>query len=84
MLMIFDMDGLLLNTEKISIGAWIKAFEETGYRLDKDLAISRIGTSRKTRNDFYLENWGKELPIKKSIILGINTLPKLYMILNPY
>ena len=52
-LIIFDMDGLLLDTERISIEAWIKACKEYGYDLDIHLAIQRIGASRNTRDEFY-------------------------------
>lgn len=61
-LIIFDMDGLLLDTERISIEAWIRACKECGYDLDKNLAIQRIGTSRKTRDNFYLKHMGEGFP----------------------
>lgn len=61
-LIIFDMDGLLLDTERISIEAWIRACKEYGYDLNRNLAINRIGTSRKTRDDFYLKHMGENFP----------------------
>lgn len=61
-LIIFDMDGLLLDTESISIKAWIRACKEFEYSLDTNLAIQRIGTSRKTRDDFYSKYLGNDFP----------------------
>ncbi len=61
-LVIFDMDGLLLDTERMSIEAWIKACKEHGYYLDYNLAIQRIGTSRNTRDEFYEKYMGSDFP----------------------
>lgn len=35
----FDLDGLLLDTEKIYFHCWLKAAEETGYKLDECAAL---------------------------------------------
>ena len=35
----FDLDGLLLDTEKIYLHCWIKAAEELGYHLEKNIAL---------------------------------------------
>jgi HAD superfamily hydrolase (TIGR01509 family) len=64
-LIIFDMDGLLLDTESISIKSWIKACKRYGYNLDFNLAIQRIGTSRNTRDDFYIKHMGPGFPIEE-------------------
>ena len=61
-LIIFDMDGLLLDTERISIEAWTKACKKYGYDLDIHLAIQRIGASRNTRDEFYEKYIGSDFP----------------------
>lgn len=78
-LIIFDMDGLLLDTERISINAWIKACKEFGYTLDRNLAIQRIGTSRKTKDDFYLKYMGSNFPGEE-----VNKLREKYFIETVY
>lgn len=40
---IFDMDGTLLDTEPISVRAWIRAFSDFGVRIDEATAIRPIG-----------------------------------------
>lgn len=78
-LIIFDMDGLLLDTERISVNAWIKACKEFGYTLDRNLAIQRIGTSRKTKDDFYLKHMGSSFPREE-----VNKLKDKYFIETIY
>lgn len=74
-LVIFDMDGLLLDTEKIAIDSWIRASNEYGYHLDRDLAITRIGTSKNTRDDFYDKHFGIDYPRE-----NINKLREKYFL----
>jgi len=40
---IFDMDGTLLDTEPISVRAWIRAFADFGVEIDEATAIRPIG-----------------------------------------
>jgi len=44
-LIIFDMDGLMFDTEKISYQAWKEAAEIYGYAIDQDLFEKTIGTN---------------------------------------
>lgn len=37
--LLFDLDGLLLDTEKIYFHCWIEAAKELGYELDKSTAL---------------------------------------------
>jgi beta-phosphoglucomutase-like phosphatase (HAD superfamily) len=42
---IFDMDGLLLDTERIFLDAFINTCAELNYKFDMSLFISIIGTN---------------------------------------
>jgi len=40
---IFDMDGLMFDTEKLYFNAWIVAFKEKGYTIDPHLFMDILG-----------------------------------------
>jgi len=49
---IFDMDGLMFDTERLVIKAWDFAGKQMGYSITKDIVIKTLGlntenTSRK-------------------------------------
>lgn len=43
LLVIFDMDGLMFDTERIAISAWDKAGKDFGVNIDSDMVIETIG-----------------------------------------
>jgi len=45
-LVIFDMDGLMFDTEKISFEAWKEAANRYNYQIDSALFEKTIGTNR--------------------------------------
>ena len=40
---LFDMDGTMLDSEPVSESCWMKAAEELGYTIEKDLMNSFFG-----------------------------------------
>jgi len=42
---IFDMDGTLVDTERIATMCWVKAAQATGFEIDKQLLFSMKGAS---------------------------------------
>lgn len=61
-LVIFDLDGVLVDTERISINSWIKAFSRYDYELDFNVAKKKIGMRTSNSGDFYKDKTGKDLP----------------------
>ena len=41
---LFDMDGVLVDSEDLSIGIGIRYFEKKGYKADKKNFLSHLGT----------------------------------------
>ena len=62
---IFDMDGVIFDTEKVYLDIWIEVFEKYGYIMTKELYVNVMGTGRKNVIKTFLENFGDDLPIEK-------------------
>ncbi|GKX29453.1 phosphorylated carbohydrates phosphatase [Vallitalea longa] len=62
---IFDMDGLMLDTENIALDSWNKAGKDFGYDISRELMIQAIGTTVKDTKKLLIKNMGKEFPFEK-------------------
>ena len=62
---IFDMDGVIFDTEKVYLDIWTEVFEKYGYKMTKELYVTVMGTGRKNVIKTFLENFGDNLPIEK-------------------
>ena len=60
---IFDMDGVIFDTEKVYLHIWTKVFENYGYKMRKDIYCSVLGTGRENVKKVFLSNFGENLPI---------------------
>ncbi|MBN1906430.1 MAG: HAD family phosphatase [Deltaproteobacteria bacterium] len=56
---IFDMDGLLLDTERIFLDAFINTCAELDYKFEMPLFISIIGTNSVRTKDILTEGFGR-------------------------
>ena len=62
---IFDMDGVIFDTERVYLEIWQSVFEKYGYKMTKELYITVMGTGRKNVIKTFLKNFGDDLPIEK-------------------
>ena len=62
---IFDMDGVIFDTQRVYLEIWQSVFEKYGYKMTKELYITVMGTGRKNVIKTFLENFGDDLPIEK-------------------
>jgi len=60
--LIFDMDGLLFDTERISIPAWQEAGQEFGYTIPTSLVLKTIGMDKRATREVHLNYFGKDYP----------------------
>jgi HAD superfamily hydrolase (TIGR01509 family) len=60
---IFDMDGLMLDTEPISLVAWQAAASELGYELDIRTYDRLIGLGHTAACDLLRKHFGQDCPI---------------------
>jgi HAD superfamily hydrolase (TIGR01509 family) len=62
---IFDMDGLMIDTEPIYWSAWRDTCSAFGYSLSDDLFLSLIGRSEKDSEEIVLRSFGQSFPVMK-------------------
>lgn len=59
---IFDMDGLMLDTEPIARTAWLQALADWGYQIDEADYLHVIGTTLPDTKRVFYELLGEALP----------------------
>lgn len=62
--LIFDMDGLMLNSEPLYHQAWRIAAQALGYQLDDHLYLSLVGRSSAEADCTFRQVFGDEFPVK--------------------
>lgn len=61
-LVIFDMDGLMFDTEKISFISWKNASCNYGYEVNEEIFKRTIGANLERTREIYLEYFGEKFP----------------------
>jgi HAD superfamily hydrolase (TIGR01509 family) len=64
---VFDMDGLLLDSERVAIDTFVDACRECDYEPDLSVYYRCIGTTFDRVQDIMREGYGREFPIEKII-----------------
>ncbi|GHV70056.1 hydrolase [Spirochaetia bacterium] len=59
---IFDMDGLMLDTERPVLGFWIKAAEKFGLTMTEDVILRTIGINEAGSRVILAEAYGSQFP----------------------
>lgn len=62
---IFDMDGVLFDTESLYLKSWIKVFKKYGYTMEKEIYLDVMGTGRENVKKVFKEKFGDNLPIEE-------------------
>lgn len=60
---LFDMDGVIFDTESIYLDIWSKVFRSYGYIMTKGVYISVMGRGRKNVIKTFVDLYGQDLPI---------------------
>jgi len=64
-LVIFDMDGVLFDSERLSKELYNRAFIKFGYILDNNISYETMGMSIKKANEVYRKFYGHKFPFWK-------------------
>lgn len=59
---IFDMDGLLFDTERLCCDAWRAVSAEAGYRMDDEVFFACVGRNNRDTRAIVMESCGPEFP----------------------
>lgn len=59
---IFDMDGLMIDTERIAQRAWQIAGREGGFEIDDETYILAVGRTREDTKKIFLDKYGASFP----------------------
>lgn len=63
---IFDMDGLMLDTENVAIVCWQKAGEQFGYTITRELMLQAIGRTVTDTKKLLLNHFGEDFPYEEA------------------
>jgi HAD superfamily hydrolase (TIGR01509 family) len=61
-LVIFDMDGLIFDTERIALEAWSIAAKEYGYEITEEVYVNTVGLNSEKTKKFYMGHFGEDFP----------------------
>jgi HAD superfamily hydrolase (TIGR01509 family) len=61
---IFDMDGLMFDSEKVSCACWKEAAGKYGYRITDELFLKTLGQTVEISKKIYGEHFGDNFPFE--------------------
>lgn len=64
-LVIFDMDGLMFDTEKLASEAWLLSAEHYGFQMDRTIIEQFVGMTNEDILNRMSEIYGKEAPVQE-------------------
>jgi HAD superfamily hydrolase (TIGR01509 family) len=70
---IFDMDGLMLDTQRMATRAWKRAAEQLGFNLTDELNLKIIGRTIQDSDAILIRELGSAFPIEdcRNLAMGI-------------
>ena len=60
---IFDMDGLMIDTERLALKAWQLAGADFGFPISEDIFITMLGRNRRDSDRILVEVFGSDFPV---------------------
>ncbi len=90
---IFDMDGLMLDTERIALACWSQALEMHGYQVDPAIGLGMVGLNSRDSAQWIRQTLGEDFPVDvinktsnelylEAFSRGIPTKPGLFELLD--
>lgn len=60
---IFDMDGLMINSERVTFEGYVKVMAEKGYTITEEFYKKLLGKTLKTAYELFFQVYGNEFPM---------------------
>ena len=61
---IFDMDGLMLDTQRMATVAWKQAVSTFGFQLNDEIILKLLGRNNEDSNEILMSEFGSEFPFE--------------------
>lgn len=61
---LFDMDGLMLDTERLLYAAWQRAMADYGYQASEEVFLASLGTTVAATNQLLRAAYGPDFPLE--------------------
>lgn len=62
---IFDMDGVIFDTERVYMNIWLEVYTKHNYKMTRDIYKTFIGRDRKSISEVLRGLYGQDFPVKK-------------------
>lgn len=62
---IFDMDGLMIDSEKVTYEEYIKTMKKFNYDFDEDFYLRCLGKNKQTVCELFMNHYGDQFPMKE-------------------
>ncbi|MDR2101495.1 MAG: HAD family phosphatase [Treponema sp.] len=59
---IFDMDGLMLDTERPAVSLWIEAAQKSGWTVSRELVLATLGIDKAATRSLFMAEYGPDFP----------------------
>ena len=90
---IFDMDGLMLDTERPVLSMWADAGKALGWNIGPEVVVRTLGIDKEGSRKIFYDEYGPDFPyekiraevsrlIKQEFEKGINPMPGLLVLLD--
>jgi HAD superfamily hydrolase (TIGR01509 family) len=57
---VFDMDGLMFDTERLVVKAWNDAGKQFGYQITEDIVVKTLGLNVENTKQVFLQHFGDD------------------------
>ncbi len=84
---IFDMDGVLIDTERISFNAFKEVLKEYNYEMTEKFYLTMIGRNVKSIKELMMKEYGNDFPFEevyeKKVKIAVSTIDRDGVIVKP-
>jgi len=60
---VLDMDGLMLDTERIAVECWIESARVSGWEISRETCLAMVGLDHRASRQKLLDAGGQSFPL---------------------